>query len=372
MRKTGIYQILGSTTYFIPYPLPPKEPALELSKELLDLYGQTLLILGKLNEIGRHIPNTSRFVKAYVIKEALLSSSIENINTTMLDVFTQQLENSNSSKETELVINYYHALEETLQMIQEQKIPLVSKVLLHAHKTLMQTKTGNASNPGSYRKQSVRVGNFVPPPAPEIPDLMRNLEHFINEPSNIPPLIRAGLVHVQFETIHPFLDGNGRVGRLLIILMLIQDDILQTPILYPSYYFKKMHQEYYHRLNRVQTHGDFEGWILFYLQAIFYSATDAYNRAQKIQLLHTELTEKIMHEPDFSKIQNQAIETLAQLFTSPVINVTELSKHLAKSYNTTQKIIDIFKQQKILQEITGQKRNKMYAFKPYLNILEQD
>jgi Fic family protein len=217
----------------------------------------------------------------------------------------------------------------------------------------------------------VRVGNFVPSPAPEIANLISDLEHFINEPSDIPDLIKAGLAHVQFETIHPFLDGNGRVGRLLIILMLIQDKILQTPILYPSYYFKKMHMEYYHRLNRVQTHGDFEGWILFYLQAIFYSATDAYERAKDIQKLHEQLTEKIKTTSDFSKMQEIALQTLQHLFASPVINATELSKNIDKSYNTTQKIIELFEKTEILQEITDQKRNKLYAFKPYLDILDR-
>ncbi len=371
MRKTGIYQTLGSTTYFIPYPLPPKNPELELNKEIMDLYSQTLLILGKLNEIGHYIPNASRFIKAYIIKEAVLSSSIENIHTTLIDVFTQQLENSKTSKETQLVINYYHALEASLHMIQKQNLPIISKVFLRAHKTLMESGTGDQSNPGSYRKQSVRVGNFVPPPAPEIANLISNLEYFINERSDIPALIKAGLAHVQFETIHPFLDGNGRVGRLLIILMLIQDNILQTPILYPSYYFKKMHLQYYHQLNRVQTHGDFEGWILFYLQAIFYSATDAHQRAKDIQKLHEQLTEKINSLSEFSKMQETALETLQHLFASPVINATQLSKEIKKSYNTTQKIIDIFEKTGILQEITAQKRNKLYAFKPYLEILDR-
>jgi Fic family protein len=371
MRKTGIYQILGSMNYFIPYPLPPKDPELELSKEIMDLYSQTLLILGKLNEIGHHIPNASRFIKSYVIKEAILSSSIENINTTMIEVFTQQVENSKASKETQLVINYYHALEETVKMIEDQELPIVSKVILHAHKTLMSSGTGDQADPGSYRKQSVRVGNFVPPPAQEIANLMSNLERFINEPSDIPALIKAGIAHVQFETIHPFLDGNGRIGRLLIILMLIQDKILQTPILYPSYYFKKMHMEYYQKLNRVETYGDFEGWILFYLQAIFYSATDSYERAQDIQKLHEQLTEKIKTTSEFSKIQEPALQTLQHLFASPVTNATQLSKNIDKSYNTTQKIIAIFEKTEILQEITAQKRNKLYSFKPYLDILDR-
>lgn len=372
MRKTRKYQTIGSTTYFIPDPLPPKNPDLELNAEIMDLYSQALIILGKLNEIGNHIPNTSRFIKAYVIKEALLSSSIENIHTTIIDIFTQQLKNNKPSKETQLVINYYKALEQALNMTQGQGYPIVSKVLLHTHKILMGSDTSSTSNPGSYRKQSVRVGNLVPPPAPEIANLISNLEYFINEASEIPTLIKAGLAHVQFETIHPFLDGNGRIGRLLIILMLIQDNILQIPILYPSYYFKKMHLEYYHRLNRVQTHGDFEGWILFYLETIFHSATDAYNRAKEIQKLYEELTNTILDQDDFSKIKETSHLIVQELFASPVINIAQLSKSINKSYNTTQKIIKIFEQNKIVEEITSQKRNKLYVFKPYLEILDKE
>ncbi|MFA5999078.1 MAG: Fic family protein [Candidatus Babeliales bacterium] len=371
MRKTGTYQNLGSTTYFIPDFLPPSNPPLQLTPEILDLYSKTLLALGKLNEIGQRVPNVQRFIKAYIIKEALLSSSIENIHTTMLDVFTQSFEPSKTSKQTQLVINYNKALQVALEMLQQQNVPLVSKVFLAAHQTLMQAGGGDQANPGSYRKQSVRVGNLVPPSAPHIPDLIANLERFINEPSDIPPLIKAGLAHVQFETIHPFLDGNGRIGRLLITLMLIQDDVLQTPILYPSYYFKQRQHEYYQLLDRVRTHGDFEGWTLFYLQAIHNSATDAYVRAKDIENLHQTLIEEISKQNDLVKIEETALKALQYLFVSPVTNISQLALSINKSYNTTQKIITLLQQANVVQEMTSQKRNKLYKFQPYLEILEK-
>jgi len=148
---------------------------------------------------------------------------------------------------------------------------------------------GEKANPGSYRKQSVRVGNLVPPPAPEVSKLISDLEKYMNEPSELPPLIRAGLVHVQFETIHPFLDGNGHIGRLLIVMMLIDSGLLTLPVLYPSYYFKKHHLEYYQRLDEVRSNGDFEGWISYYLKAIRDSAIDSHKRAKEIEALDDRL-----------------------------------------------------------------------------------
>ena len=218
MRKTGHYEQLGTIEYFIPNALPPHNPPLQLDIETMILYGDAMLHLGKLNEMAENLPDKERFIKAYIIKEALLSSSIEGIHTTLLDVFTQPILETKPDKETQLVMNYTKALHKALSLTQEENIPLISsRVILSAHKTLMQTGHGENSNPGNYRKQSVRVGNLVPPPPHLIAELIAQLEQYsniINTDSELPPLIRAGLVHVQFETIHPFLDGNGRIGRL--------------------------------------------------------------------------------------------------------------------------------------------------------------
>lgn len=372
MRKSGTYQILSNREFFIPHDLPPTDPTFELSPEILALYGEASFALGKLNEAKFRLPDPQRFVRAYIIKEALLSSAIENIHTTLLDVFTSVLENAKPNKNTQLVLNYMHALEAALHMIRDEDLPIDSHVILKAHKILMSVGEGDYATPGFYRLQPVRVGNLIPAPPLEVPRLMEALAKYMNEPSEIPPLIRAGLTHVQFETIHPFLDGNGRIGRLLIVLMLINDDLLTQPILYPSYFFKKYRFEYYHNLDRVRTHGDFEGWTIFYLTAIRDSALDAYARAKEIEALEAILTSQIQNDPSLAKVREVALQTLNYLFTQPVTSITQLSKDLDKSYNTASSILKTFQGLKIVTEDDTKKRGRLYRFDAYLHLLEKE
>lgn len=371
-RKTGFYEKLGNFDSFIPNPLPPHNPSFHMDSELTDLYGQTMHALGQLNEVAQRLPNAQRFIKAYVIKEALLSSAIEGIHTTLIDVFTQPLLDVKPNKDTQLVINYTQALEVALNMMQNEGLPISSRIILGTHKALMSYGEGDKADPGNYRRQPVRVGNLVPPPANHISALMADLERYINEDDSLPPLIKAGLAHVQFETIHPFLDGNGRIGRLLIVLMLIDSNLLKTPILYPSYYFKKHHMEYYKKLDSVRLDGDFEGWTRYYLQAIKESCQDAYNRIQEIEKLEQHISTLIQSEPQFNKVQEQALNTLTILFGSPVISINALATQLTKSYNTASNLINIFVECGILQETTEQKRNKLYRFQSYLDVLEKE
>lgn len=373
MRKTGIYQNLGNLSHFIPDRLPPQNPSLELNTEIMMLYGEASFSLGQLNEKSKGLPDLKRFIKAYVIKEALLSSAIEGIHTTLIDVFTQTLDDSriNINKETQLVLNYIKSLESALSLMKDDGLPLVSRVILSAHKALMSIGDGDRATPGHYRKQSVRVGQHIPPQAQMIPELMADLEKYINQPSDLPPLINAGLVHVQFETIHPFLDGNGRIGRLLIVLMLINSGLLENPILYPSYYFKKNHLEYYQRLDRVRTYGDFEGWIIYYLKAVRDSSRDAYRRAQEIETLENDLTALIQTDLKFSKMRETALATLDVLFRKPIVGIKEVSNSIDKTYNTANNIIKQFIDLGIVSENKEQKRNKLYRFEPYLKLLEK-
>ena len=373
MRETGTYQTLADLRYFIPHPLPPAQPPLALQGEVISLYGEASMALGQLNEMCLKIPNLQRFIKAYVIKEALLSSAIEGIHTTLIEVFTQPIEGAGKpSKDTQLVLNYSKALEIAYQMIVHENFPLVSRVILKAHEVLMSDGVGESSSPGQFRKQSVRVGELVPPPALEIPKLMSELEHFMNEPSELPSLIKAGLAHVQFETIHPFLDGNGRIGRLLIVLMLSHDGLLKSPILYPSYYFKKYHSEYYQALDRVRSHGDFEGWIIYYLKAIRDSAQDAYIRTKEIEALEIHLQNMINSHKRFLKMKNTAIEVLNFLFGQPITTISPMCKEINKSYNAIQNILNEFVTLGFITERIINKRNKVYYFTSYLSILEKE
>ncbi len=201
---------------------------------------------------------------------------------------------------------------------------------------------------------------------------MSALEKYINEPSDLPPLIRAGLVHVQFETIHPFLDGNGRIGRLLIVLMLIDNGLLSLPILYPSYYFKKHQFEYYQNLDRVRTHGDFEGWITYYLKTIRDSALDACMRAKEIEALEATLKDMIQTDPQFAKIRETASIAIDFLFAQPIANVAQMSKNLGKAYNTVHNILKRFIELGLVSESIVHKRNKLYRFDPYIALLEKE
>ncbi len=368
MRITGHYE----NNYFIPEPLPPQNPPFKLSSEIAVLYGEAMHEIGKLNGLANNLPDIHRFIKAYVIKEALLSSAIEGIYTTLLDIFTQPFLESKPSKDTQLVMNYTKALKKALDLIKKENFPISSRVVLAAHKALMETGEGDKSDPGHFRKQAVRVGALIPPPPLQVPQLMSDLEHYINTDETVPPLIKAGLAHVQFETIHPFLDGNGRIGRLLIVLMLIENGLLQEPILYPSYYFKKNQLEYYQCLDRVRTHGDFEGWITFYLKTIKYSSIDAYKRGKEIENLQKKSTTIILQEETSDKVRDNRLKTLTIIFSCPVITIKELSLQIGMSYNTAHQIIADFITLGFLVEETEQKRGKLFKFKPYIDILEKD
>ncbi len=368
MRKTGYYETLADKQFFIPDPLPPKDPPFELGGQLAVLYGEAMLRLGQLNEMARYLPNIKRFIKAYVIKEALLSSAIEGIHTTLGDVFTQPFLETKSSKDANLILNYSKALETGLQLIQEEGLPLSSRVILAAHSELLE---GHA-HPGSYRQQMVRVGNLLPSPPNQIVRLMTELEAYMHREDGLPLLIKTGLVHVQFETIHPFLDGNGRIGRLLIVLMLIEGGLLSAPILYPSYYIKKNHLEYYQRLDAVRTNGDFEGWLVYYLKTIRDSSMDAYRRAKDIEALEKHLRATIESDRAFSRGRPTALKALSLFFQLPVISITEVSARLNKAYNTAHSVVRLFVDLGYLRESTEQKRNKLYTFAPYLELLEKE
>ena len=365
MRKTGVYYLNS----FIPAPLPPANPPLILNNEILGLYGEASFHLGQLNKMAKALPDPKRFINAYVIKEALLSSEIEGIHTTLIDVYTQSLSGYKTTKEAQLVLNYIKSLEIAQSLI-KKGLPIVSRVILAVHKELMAGEL--SKTPGQYRQQPVKVGELTPPLASEIVKLMGDLENYINQNTDLPPLIKAGLVHVQFETIHPFLDGNGRIGRLLIVLMLISNGLLSEPIFYPSYYFKKNSTEYYLTLNRVRTDGDFESWITFYLKAIKESCIEACHRAEVIEAQELIIKAAIDNERRFNKMRDTAHVILKILFQIPVFSITQISDVTKKSYNTISSIISHFIDLGWVIVLDKKTRNKTYRFDIYLQLLEKD
>lgn len=372
-RITGNYEYNGNVECFIPLPLPPSNPPLQMSQEIIALYGQTMNNLGQLNSTIYQLPDQKRFLKTYIIKEALLTSEIENIHTTLIDVLNYRKDEAQqSSKSTQLVINYIDAVERAVTMITKESFPITSRVIRESHAALLSNTGNDHACPGEFRKQQVRVGKLIPPPAKKVPDLMAQLEQFINEDLSVLPLIKAGLAHAQFETIHPFYDGNGRIGRLLIVLMLLQDDLLAAPLLYPSYYFKKYQSEYYTNLDGIRTHGDWERWINYYLRAINQTAIDAYKRAIAIQELEENILQKIASDASL-KFYAQDLETILSLFFQlPVLMITEIAEKIDRSYNTTKALVEKLIQLNVLTTDPTVKRNKKYVFTPYLELLEKD
>ncbi|MEO6670793.1 MAG: Fic family protein, partial [Ferruginibacter sp.] len=274
------------------------------------------------------------------------------------------------NKDVQEVLNYIEALRHGIALMREKNIPISSRLIRECHTKLLAGVRGDGKSPGHFRKVSVFVGSLVPPPAIYIEGLISDLEKFINENNSILPLIRTGLAHVQFETIHPFLDGNGRIGRLLIVLMMIDYDLITDPVLYPSFYLMKYRSEYYDRLDAVRTKGDYEGWIKYYLRAVKASADDIVMRAWALDGLIEECSNKI--EKELSRVRKNANILLEQLCHTPVITTTNIAELLGSSYNTAQKLINAFVEFNILEQADERQRNKNYRFKKYLEILEKE
>lgn len=349
---------------------PPSTLPLEFTHEMITTYGAAMYALGQLNEATQSFQNKN-LLTPFIIKEALFSSAIEGIHTTALDVFAQPLLHSKPDKDTQLVINYATALNRALDMIGNENLPLSNRVICNTHKILFE-ECGNYADPGNFRSLSVRVGNLIPAPSQKISDLMSDLEIYINTDNSLPPLIKAGLVHLQFETIHPFLDGNGRIGRLIIPLMLIESGLLQMPVLYLSHYFKRHQLEYYYRLDNVRTKGDVEGWLLFFLKGIEESCIDAYHRTKDLITLKHAVSSTIRTSNLSNKSQELMQQAADLFFDYPIIRTTDLAEKLGKSYNTTDNLVETLVGLNILSEITGQKRNKLYQFTPYLELLDKE
>lgn len=369
--RSGHYEKFGEHNHFVPSSLPPI-PLLQMDNEMIILFGEAMRSLGKLNEVGVRIPNKRKLIDIYVAKEAVLSSDIEGIHTTLTEVLEYKARQKlHENKNIEDVLNYMDAVNHAVNMLEEQGLPISSRVIRESHEVLLAGARGKDKMPGNFRKVPVFVGSLVPPPANYIADLITDLEKFINEDKSLPPLINVGLAHVQFETIHPFLDGNGRIGRLLIVLMMMDYGLISEPILYPSSYFKKFHSEYYERLDRVRTHGDYEGWINYFLRGVKHSAEDVVARAWQIDKLLEESAAKIEANINTAKREN-ALRLLEQLCHTPTMSISDIAELTETTYPPAQKLTKDFEKLGILEpENPEKKRGKTYSFKQYLKILER-
>jgi Fic family protein len=374
MGRSGNYikQPAGYSA-FIPNALPP-DPPIQQDDLLVSLLSQASLSLGKLAGLASVIADPDLFVYLYVRKEALLSSQIEGTQCSLEDVLSPTDEAATNHDITE-VSNYVRAMNQGLAQL--QNIPVSTRLIKEMHTVLMTGVRGSNKTPGQFRKSQNWIGRpgatlntaeFVPPPFEEIDNLMSDLEKFIHSQSTMAPLIKAALVHAQFETIHPFLDGNGRLGRLLITYLLCYWRVLDRPLLYLSYYFKAYRSEYYEKLMNVRFKGDWEGWIKFFLKAVSESAEMANLAALEIHHLHQSNRESLQK----SRPTAYTIQVFNEFCLSPIWAVHELFEKHSSSKPKIQRAIDHLCNLGLLQEISGKQRNRKYAYTRYLDILVRD
>ncbi|MBX9877896.1 MAG: Fic family protein [Candidatus Obscuribacterales bacterium] len=361
---------------FVPAPLPPTPP-IALTGRLMQMLSAADMALGRLDGAGAILPNPDLFVAMYVRQEAVYSSQIEGTQSSLEDILKfESGTQKEQPKDIEEVVNYVRAMNYGLQRLQE--FPLSLRLIREIHERLMQGVRGGNKQPGEFRTSQNWIGSrgatlanasYVPPPAHEMKVALANLEEFIHSNSDLPPLIHCGVVHAQFETIHPFLDGNGRVGRLLITFLLCQKEILHLPLLYLSHFFKRHRELYYEKLMNVRLNGDWEGWLEFFLEGVSEVSKEAAATAKQILELQEEHRRKIRSE--ISGATNGMV-LLDFLFKNPIITVRMAEQHLNCAYVTAGKIIEKFVELGLLRETTGTRRNRIFRYEPYLQIFAED
>ena len=356
---------------FIPKKLPPNPP-LSIDSEMLKLLSDADRKLGRLDGITQILPNPELFVAMYVQKEAVLSSQIEGTQASLTDV----LDIGPDTKNTEVqdVVNYVSAMNYGLERLKD--FPLCLRLIREIHAKLLEKGRGSNRNPGEFRTTQNWIGpagctllnaTFIPPTVPDMQDALADLETFFYEDDNIPSLIKIALIHAQFESIHPFLDGNGRVGRLLITFWLCSEQILSAPLLYLSYYFKSNRIEYYDRLMAVRKLGDWENWVKFFLRGIASVSDEATESAKLIIRLKENYTHILSN-----KNNNNYIKLLDNLFEYPYVTKNKVAELLDITYPTASSIVEEFVKFKILIDTTpNQQRNKKYCFSEYVTILNR-
>ena len=340
--------------------------------ELQLLLSQADIKLGELNAFSQLIPDVDFFIKMHILKEGTKSSRIEGTQTNIDDAVQKQ-ENIETEKKDDWleVHNYVEAMNQSIKSL--DKLPLSNRLLKQAHRTLMQGVRGNRKTPGEFRKSqnwiggaSLRDAVFIPPHQDSVDDLMNDLEKFLhNENLAIPQLIKIGIAHYQFETIHPFLDGNGRIGRLLITLYLVSNDLLSKPTLYLSDFFEKHRSLYYDNLTRARTHNDLVQWLKFFLEGMRATSENSIQTFKNIIKLRSEVEIKIAK---LGKKQEMAREFLQHLYSNPMVDSSDVVNLFNINISTALRLIDDFVKLKILKEITGQKRNRNFVFESYVKL----
>ena len=359
---------------FVPAPLPPRPP-IEWTPELRDAFDQALLALGRLDSVTTLLPDTALFLYMYVRKEAVLSSMIEGTQSSLSDLLLFELEEQPGVPVDDVreVSNYVGALEYGLERLRGG-FPLSLRLFREIHGVLLARGRGSVQTPGEFRRSQnwiggTRPGNaaFVPPPAHEVLDCMSSLERFLHDqPRPTPTLLKAALAHVQFETIHPFLDGNGRLGRLLITLLLCDRHVLKEPMLYLSLYFKTHRQHYYELLDRVRRTGDWEAWLQFFAEAVTVTATQAVETAQQLHELSQRHREQIH---GLGRASASALRVHRALMQRPIVSVAWLAKETGIVFATANRALTHLQELGIVTELTGRRRDRLFSYTGYIDAL---
>ncbi len=374
-QRSGKYitQLGGDRSYqaFIPNPLPFR---VTIDSDLQELLSEADTVLGRLDGIAEVLPDVDFFIYMYVRKEATLSSQVEGTQATFSDVLkaTAKVEDSEVHKDVDEIINYVNAMNYGLNRL--KSLALSKRLICEIHAKLLHGVRGENKTPGEFRVTqnwiggpTIQTASYIPPPYHELMTLLDNLENFIHDKISMPKLIKIGLIHSQFESIHPFLDGNGRIGRLLITLYLCQQGVLSKPLLYLSEFFKSNRQEYYDKLHATHEKDDIESWLKFFLTGVIQTAQNATETARKIVK---------RREADIRKITNlgrsseKSILLLNHLYKSPLVRVKDVEKITDLKNPNALVLIDRFVSLGILKETTGKKRNRIFAYQDYINLFE--
>ena len=380
-RTTGTYSTTDAggekVRAFVPHPLPPARPVLRIEGHLARRHAEAVAAIGRLAVAANMVPSPDWFLYGFVRKEAVVSSQIEGTQATLEDVVVYEATHqSERPADVEEVCNYVDALAHArTELTRPKGLPLCVRLLCAVHERLMKGVRGSEKQPGTIRSSQnwiggTRPGNahFVPPPPETVKDALAALEKWIHSDDRLPPLVKAGLAHAQFETIHPFLDGNGRVGRLLIALLLEHWKLLSSPVLYVSLGFKRRRQEYYRRLDAVRTDGDWEGWTAFFLECVRESADDGVDTARRLFSLVCADRRRASEHKTATVTSMRLFERLPE---HPMVTLGKAMELVSATKPTAGKAIDALIQAGILNEITGRKRDRVYAYRTYLNVLAQ-
>jgi len=377
---TGRYEIaeIGGETIraFVPRPLPP-DPPLELNEQRQRLLERATLALGRLDSVTLLLPDPHLFLYAYVRREAVLSSQIEGTQSSLAQLLLFELEEAPGVPLDDVleVSNYVAALEHGLKRLREG-FPLSNRLIREMHAILLSRGRGSEKSPGEFRRSQnwiggTRPGNahFVPPPPQYVQDCMSDLERFLHHEGNpYPALIKAALAHVQFETIHPFLDGNGRIGRLLIAFILHHDGLLSQPLLYLSLYFKQHRSEYYRLLDIVRMEGDWEAWLDFFLEGVEQTASNAVETARRLLSLF-QRDEQVIQKAGRSA--STLLRVFRVLCERPLATLNQVRERSGLSFPAVSHAMAALAQLGIVREVTGQRRHRIFAYNEYLNILNE-